>query len=117
MRLTIDIDDLSKEKLRWTCRKGKKLCDRRPDRIYRTRHGYHLIWDAVKKFGRDITEEEMFELRRKLGDDENRIKLDLHGHRIRQVLFDQKQIRFYNCPDESDRTLVKIESFKRVRVR
>ena len=117
MRLTVDLDDLSKEKLRWTCRKGKKLCGKRPDRVYMTRHGFHLIWDNVMKYGRPITEEEMFEMRRKLNDDGNRIRLDSHGHRLKQVLFDQKQVRFFNCPDEGDRNLIKIESFKRIRIR
>lgn len=119
MRVSVDLDDISKDKLRLTCRKGKKLCGKRPDRIYRTRRGFHLIWDSVKRFGRDITEEEMLELRRRLNDDGNRIKLDLGGNRIRQVLFSHKTFRTYDCPEneDGDRTLRKIQSFKRIRIR
>lgn len=117
MRISVDLDSLSKEKLRWTCRKGKKLCGKRPDRIYMTRHGFHLIWMDVQKQGRPITEEEMFELRKRLNDDKNRIHLDLSGNRIRQVLFSEKKVKFFNCPDEGERTLTKIMSFKRVRIR
>lgn len=119
MRLTLDIDDTDRKNLKTVCRKGKKLCGKRPDRIYRTRHGFHLIWDTVKRFGRDITEEECFSLRKRLGDDTNRIKLDEHTGRIRQVLFNEKKVSFFSYPDDRDgeRKLIKIESFKRIRVR
>jgi hypothetical protein len=117
MRVSVDLDSLDKEKLRWTCRKGKKLCGKRPDRIYMTRHGYHLIWMDVQKQGRPITEKGMFEYRKRLNDDGNRIKLDLCGNRVRQVLFSEKRVKFFNVPDEGERSLTKIESFKRIRVR
>jgi hypothetical protein len=77
-----------------------------------TRHGFHCIWHNLP-----ITEEEMFELRKRLGDDSNRIKLDAQGHRVRQVLFSEKKVKFFNVPDEGKRTLTKIQSFKRVRIR
>lgn len=117
MRLTLDIDDTDRKNLKTVCRKGKKLCGKRPDRIYRTKHGFHLIWDTVKRFGRDITEEECFSLRKRLGDDTNRIKLDEHGHRLKQVLFSEKRYKVYDCPEEGDRKLTKIQTSKRIRIR
>lgn len=114
MRVTIDLDDHDKQKLRWVCRKGKKICGKRPDEIWRTRHGYHVIFRELP-----ISEERSFEIRKILGDDLNRQKIDLQGNRIKQVLFSQKVFRVYDFPDniDGDRTLRKIESFQRVKIR
>jgi len=101
------------------CRKGKKVCGKRPDRIYRTRHGYHLIWMDVQRQGRPITEEECIILREKLGDDSRRIHLDEYTGRLHQILFSEKKYRVYDLPEDinGERKLERIESFKRIRVR
>lgn len=101
------------------CRKGKKVCGKRPDRIYRTRHGFHLIFMDVQKEGRPITEEECKTMRETLGDDSNRLRLDSYTGRLHQVLFSEKKYRVYKTPEEPDgeRKLERIESFKRIRIK
>jgi len=119
MRVTIDLDTLEKQTLRRVCRKGKKVCGKRPDRIYRTRHGFHIIFDNVQREGRPITEEECIMLREKLGDDPRRVHLDSYTGRLHQVLFENKTYRVYQTPEDinGERKLERIESFKRIRVR
>jgi len=95
------------------------VCGKRPDRIYRTRHGYHLIFSDVQREGRPITEDESLEIRRKLNDDQNRIFLDSHTGRLHQVLFSQKIYRVFETPEDinGERKLERIESFKRIRIK
>ena len=54
--------------------------------------GWHIIVYDV-----NIGEKEMFSARKFIGDDANRIKLDMSSRkRIRQVLFDKKEVHYYN---------------------
>lgn len=100
------------------CRKGKKVCGKRPDRIYRTRHGFHIIFDNVQREGRPITEEECIMLREKLGDDPRRVHLDSYTGRLHQVLFSHKRVRFYTSViGDEERQLIKDETFVRRRIR
>ncbi|MEM1543712.1 MAG: hypothetical protein QXP52_02250 [Candidatus Aenigmatarchaeota archaeon] len=91
MRVTVDLDDNSLFKMLCVAVKGTILCKKLPFKIRRTERGWHLIWKGL-----NISEEKSIEYRRKLGDDENRIKLDLEcSKRIRQVLFTEKQVFYY----------------------
>lgn len=92
MRVTIDLDDNSTLKMIWTAIKGTILCRKLPYKIRKTERGWHLIWKGLK-----ISEEESIEYRRRIGDDENRIKLDEEcSKRIKQVLFCEKKVFYYD---------------------
>lgn len=113
MRVTLDIDSQNWLKLKWVCIKGRLLCRKPVDRIHKTRRGYHCIWDDVRdKGGNPITEEKVVELRKKLGDDENRIHLDSHTRRLHQVLFQEKTISYLE-----DGYITKQETFQRKRIK
>jgi hypothetical protein len=90
------------------------LCGKPADSIYRTRRGFHIIWRNL-----EISAERSMVLRDKLSDDRIRMKLDTHGNRLRQVLFDTKIYRVYEIPEDEDgeRKLVKQETFKRQKIR
>lgn len=107
------MDTLDKSILRKVSRKGKKLIGRRPDRIYRTMHGFHCIWDNVQRYGRDITEEEMLSLRERLKDDRNRIRLDSETNRQKQILFSQKRVKM----KDNEGNIIKDVTYERRRIR
>jgi len=93
MRVTIDIDNKSKGDLYKAIIRGYRYLRRKkPDFIRETGRGYHLIWRGLS-----ITEREMLKFRLLIGDDPNRVRLDsLSPHRIKQVLFYKKGVRFKN---------------------
>lgn len=73
-----------------TLMKGLILCRSLP-KIRKTAKGWHIVW-----YGLDIDEETMFKYRMLIGDDPNRIKLDMEaGKRISQVLFREKETHYY----------------------
>ncbi|MEM2919009.1 MAG: hypothetical protein QXY62_05890 [Candidatus Altiarchaeota archaeon] len=113
MRVTLDLDSKSRIKLWYVCLKGRFLIGKPPDEIYKTRKGYHIIWSGLP-----ITFEKSIELRKKLGDDKNRIRLDLCGKkRLKNVLFDEKTIRYYRINENGERELIKQETFKRQKIK
>lgn len=91
MRVSVDLDD--KNPLKWlvTYLKGLYYCQRFPTKMRRTTKGIHIIWSGLPiNFQRSI------ELRLKIGDDKNRVNLDLiSDKRISQVLFDEKVTTCY----------------------
>jgi|GEM_PF-3800679 hypothetical protein len=114
MRVTCDYDFRSKIKLWYYLLKGRIMCGKWADEIYKTRKGYHVIYRGLP-----ITFEKSIELRKKLNDDKHRIELDLSSDkRISQVLFTEKRIRYYE-PAKSfgeDKKLLKDEIFIRERM-
>lgn len=86
MRITVDIDSDSKLNLLWKLSKGLLLCRKIPE-IKRTSRGYHLIWYGLK-----ISFKRHFLYRKFIGDDENRIRLDMNPKRLGQVLFTEKRV-------------------------
>lgn len=86
MIVTIDCDG-GRISLLWKIFKGLLICRRFPDEIYRTLKGYHLIWYGLK-----IDFKKHFLYRKFIGDDLNRIKLDMNPKRIGQVLFTDKKV-------------------------
>lgn len=91
MRVTVDIDERSLFKMLCVAVRGSILCGRLPFKIRRTERGWHLIWKGL-----NISEAESIKYRKILGDDPNRIKLDEEcTKRIKQVLFTEKQIFYY----------------------
>lgn len=91
MRVTIDLDDDNLFKMLCIAVKGTVLCRKLPFKIRRTERGWHLIWKGL-----NISEKKSLEYRKRLGDDPNRIKLDECGKRIKQVLFTEKQVFYYD---------------------
>jgi hypothetical protein len=87
IRVTIDIDSNNKIVVLWSLLKGLLLLHRFPDEIERTRRGIHYIWHGL-----DIDFKKHFVYRKFIGDDENRIRLDMHPKRIGQVLFTGKEV-------------------------
>lgn len=97
VRVTIDLDDKRWWRVLWTVFKGCVLIGRFPDeiRVSATGKGYHIIWRNL-----DIDKMKMFRYRRLIGDDRNRIKLDMMCEKkITQVLF-RKKIVEYKIKDE-----------------
>jgi hypothetical protein len=95
--------------------KGRILCGKWADSIYRTRKGYHVIYRNLP-----ISFEKSMELRKKLADDFNRRRLDSIGSkRLKQVLFDIKTTRYYEPAKSFDeeKTLLKEETFVRKRIK
>lgn len=100
MRITIDQDSRSLMSLAWKMFKGiigiwmvAREFRLLPDEIElsATKKGYHLIWYDLK-----ISEKQMFLLRKFIGDDPNRLWLDMCSpKRIKQVLFTSKRIIYY----------------------
>ena len=88
MRVTIDLDTKNPFKVTKTILKGMYYCRKIPSRFRFTTKGIHLIWD-----GMNISFAESIYYRAMIGDDLNRMLLDLSSEkRIKQVLFDEKTI-------------------------
>jgi len=92
MRVTCDLDRKSKLRLFWALFKGRILIGKTADEIFRTRRGWHLIYENL-----DISQERSLELRKRLGDDPKRIYLDTNcPKKQQQILFSQKVRREFN---------------------
>ena len=92
MRITIDQDSKSVLALSLKLVKGFLLFRKFPRKIRITRKGYHLIWSDL-----DLTRREMFKYRKVIGDDKNRIRLDmLSNKRLSQVLFSAKRVTYFD---------------------
>ena len=90
MRVTIDLDTKSKFALFKTLFRGCAYFMKIPE-IRETAKGYHIIWRGL-----NITEEQCYTYRYKLGDDKKRIQLDMcSDKRIKQVLFREKVVTYY----------------------
>ena len=86
MRITIDYDRESYIGLFWRILKGIYLCKKLPSMIRKCSRGYHIVWHGL-----NISERDMFKYRKIIGDDPNRIRLDMCSEkRIKQVLFTEK---------------------------
>jgi hypothetical protein len=90
LRVTIDIDSKNPLILMKTLIMGTLKFMRFPYLFEKSRKGYHVGWH-----GMDITEREMLVARLALGDDKNRVRLDMMPNRIQQVLFDKKQVFYF----------------------
>lgn len=91
LRVTIDIDTDNPITLFITLLKGVLVCKRFPYKVRKTGKGYHIVFRGLK-----IDEETMYKYRMLIGDDENRIKLDMDAKkRIKQVLFSEKETIYY----------------------
>jgi hypothetical protein len=92
MRVTIDRDKNTLIDFLVTVLKGYWYLHRLPDTVKKSSsgRGYHYVWfDAAKNF------EHSLELRKKIGDDENRIAHDIKKRKsFKQVLFDKKVIEY-----------------------
>jgi hypothetical protein len=84
--VTVDAD-CGKLKFLWKIFKGVLITHRLPDETERTKKGYHAIWRGL-----NIDFKKHFVYRKFIGDDENRIKFDMHPKRIGQVLFTGKEV-------------------------
>lgn len=92
MRVSIDLDSQNPIELGWCLIKGIYKCKQMPRKIRKTRRGYHVIWQGL-----NISEHKMYVYRRIIGDDTNRIRLDrLSEGRLKQVLFSEKTVTYYN---------------------
>jgi hypothetical protein len=90
MRVTVDLDSQSIWRMVYYAMKGVILLKKLPE-IRKTSKGWHLIFRSLH-----ITEEESLNYRRRLGDDPNRILLDmLCKKKIKQVLFTEKETIYY----------------------
>jgi hypothetical protein len=94
MRVTIDCDGNSKIMLLWRLFKGFLVTKKFPEEIRRTRRGYHAIWRGLK-----IDMNKVFVYRMFIGDDCNRLKMDMLTKIMPQILFSEKQlfVRHYGC--------------------
>jgi len=73
-----------------------------------------MIFDDVRdRYGKPITEEKSISLRKSIGDDGNRISLDSHTRRLRQVLFSNKKITYIS----EDGYITKQEEFIRRQIK
>jgi hypothetical protein len=86
IRVTCDIDNKSRLNLFFILLKGFLLTRKFPE-IEKSSKGYHLIYRNLK-----ISYKKHFLYRLFLGDDLNRIRLDLNPLRIGQVLFNEKRV-------------------------
>lgn len=99
--MTIDLDFKNPLKMCVVIIKGI-LINRKIPSIRETRKGYHLIWRGLK-----IPEREMFKRRMVIGDDRNRIRLDMASpKRINQVLFCEKRVVYYDKGGSIEREIV-----------
>jgi hypothetical protein len=115
MRITCDYDFKSRIKLYYYLLKGRILCRKWADNIYRTRKGYHVIYTGLS-----ISPERSMELRKKLNDDINRIRLDsASDKRLSQVLFSEKRIKYFDPAKsfDEDKTLLREETYIRRRIK
>lgn len=69
----------------WRTLKGLYFLRKLPEKVRQTERGIHLIYSDLP-----ITENKMLMLRKAIGDDENRIRLDMIGNRLQNVLFTEK---------------------------
>jgi hypothetical protein len=86
MRITVDLDNVTEKKVRQIFRRCCKLINKTPE-IYKTRKGYHLIVSGLP-----ISFKQSLLLRRKLGDDFQRILFDIEcNSKPRQILWNEKR--------------------------
>jgi hypothetical protein len=79
-------------KLAYFLVKGSIMCKKLPYMVTKTKRGFHYAW-----CGLSISEEQSYHYRLKLGDDINRIKLDMSSpKRLKQILFDHKAVYVYD---------------------
>jgi hypothetical protein len=96
-------------RLKYILLKGRILCGKSADEIYKTHRGFHLIWKEIP-----ITFEKSLKWRKLIGDDSKRIFLDSScPKKPHQVLFAEKKISRY----DRDGSLKNIEIHKRERIR
>lgn len=90
MRVSIDIDTNSLEKLHEVFYEGFCLLGSIPEVRTGNTKGFHLIWRGVR-----CSQQESLMFRYLLGDDWNRLRLDLSSKkRLKQVLFTEKEINW-----------------------
>jgi len=96
MRLTIDIDDKNYIELIWKIIKGIYVTHKLPEiKESSGGRGFHLIWYRI-----NMNEDEINEARIFIGDDSNRVRLDMCSDaRVPQILFDKKEVRYNNKKD------------------
>lgn len=91
MRVTVDIDSTNRFNLCWAILKNAYFLHKYPDVIKSscTGRGYHII-----NYGLDETPTRILQLRRLIGDDANRVFLDMcSDKRMKQVLFTKKNVK------------------------
>ncbi len=71
MRLTLDIDDTSKDRVENITFNLKQMFPNSRGELYETKHGFHII-----VYGTGLPFAKVIKLREKLGDDKRRILLD-----------------------------------------
>ena len=89
MRVSVDIDSDNPVSLFWSVAKGLYYLKKMPEKIRKTERGVHIIYRDT------ISENESMKYRKLIGDDENRIRLDTVGNRVRQILFTEKTTTCY----------------------
>ena len=88
IRLTLDIDRGSSLRLSLILFKGLLLLNKLPKKVRKTSKGFHIIYFGIKK--------DVDKLRFMLGDDHNRIAIDLSSpFRVTQILFTEKITTYY----------------------
>lgn len=88
MRVTCDIDCKSSLKIGYIILKGLYHFGKLPDKIENSEKGVHLIYMHL-----DMDEKECFKFRKMLGDDSNRIRLDMETRfKPPQILFIEKNV-------------------------
>lgn len=96
VRITCDLDSTSTLTLANSLLRGIFLLRRLPDTIRQTSKGFHVIY-----YGINATEDRSYKLRWIIGDDPNRISLDLKSPlRISQVLFSEKIVKYFDVPKD-----------------
>lgn len=91
MRITCDYDFKNPLRLAFYIAKGTILLRRFPRKLRKTKRGYHCVW-----YGTSLSEKEMYKMRYRLGDDRNRIRLDMTCEKKpKQVLFEKKEVHIY----------------------
>jgi len=91
MRVSCDLDSKNSLKLGYYLLKGTLIFFKLPSKIRITRRGFHYIWSGLF-----ITEQKSYYYRKILGDDLNRIRLDMvSDKRLKQVLFKEKKVYHY----------------------
>jgi hypothetical protein len=104
-----DLDTHNKLKLKWALIKGRMLCGKPADEIYRTHRGFHAIWNSIP-----ISFEKSLKWRKLIGDDSKRIKLDKECmKKPKQILFTEKKVTRL----DSEGNIKNIEIHKRERLK
>lgn len=86
MRVSADLDRHNPFLLLVSILRGVLLCRSFPE-VEKSKRGWHLFW-----YNQQITEREMFKRRLLIGDDKNRVRLDMiSDKRIQQVMFTKKK--------------------------